>query len=155
MGFDASDEVQAAVAAIAMSQLGQFPPEIDKVRALELIGRQCGLFGEASRQGRGGLKRAMRYFLADISAALERRRDRTAGAQQCGAKTRRGTACRCHVEPGRPRCRLHGGRSTGPKTAEGKRRSLAALKAGHRRWRDAAKPAALGHQSAGMVATTT
>jgi len=40
----------------------------------------------------------------------------------CGARTRRGTACIMRVEPGRRRCRLHGGRSTGPKTQEGRRR---------------------------------
>ena len=39
-------------------------------------------------------------------------------AARCGAKTRRGTPCQC---PGMPngRCRLHGGLSTGPKTADG------------------------------------
>lgn len=39
-------------------------------------------------------------------------------AVSCGAKTRRGALCRC---PGMAngRCRLHGGLSTGPKTAEG------------------------------------
>lgn len=39
-------------------------------------------------------------------------------AARCGAKTRRGTVCQC---PGMAngRCRLHGGLSTGPKTAEG------------------------------------
>src|SRR6478672_4571503 len=42
-------------------------------------------------------------------------------APRCGAKTRRGTACQA---PGMPngRCRLHGGRSTGPRTAEGLQR---------------------------------
>ncbi len=39
-------------------------------------------------------------------------------APRCGAKTRQGTPCRC---PGmrNGRCRIHGGLSTGPKTAEG------------------------------------
>jgi hypothetical protein len=32
------------------------------------------------------------------------------------------------------RCRMHGGLSTGPKTPEGKARTLAALKAGFQRW---------------------
>ena len=39
-------------------------------------------------------------------------------ATRCGAKTRRGTRCRCPAMPN-GRCRLHGGLSTGPKTAEG------------------------------------
>jgi len=39
-------------------------------------------------------------------------------APRCGAKTRRKTAC---LSPAMPngRCRLHGGKSTGPKTKEG------------------------------------
>jgi len=40
-------------------------------------------------------------------------------AQRCGARTRRGTACECPAIRGRRRCRLHGGLSTGPRTAEG------------------------------------
>lgn len=37
---------------------------------------------------------------------------------QCGARTRRGTACRAPAMKN-GRCRLHGGKSTGPKTPEG------------------------------------
>ena len=39
-------------------------------------------------------------------------------APRCGAKTRRGTLCQCPAMPN-GRCRLHGGLSTGPKTADG------------------------------------
>ena len=39
-------------------------------------------------------------------------------APRCGAKTRRGTPCRCPAMAN-GRCRLHGGLSTGPRTAEG------------------------------------
>ena len=39
-------------------------------------------------------------------------------APRCGAKTRRGTGCRGPAMPN-GRCRMHGGLSTGPKTAEG------------------------------------
>jgi hypothetical protein len=39
-------------------------------------------------------------------------------AARCGAKTRRGTRCQCPARPN-GRCRLHGGLSTGPKTAAG------------------------------------
>ena len=46
--------------------------------------------------------------------------------QSCGARTRRGTACQKSPVAGRPRCRLHGGLSTGPKTPEGKARIAAA-----------------------------
>lgn len=39
-------------------------------------------------------------------------------APRCGAKTRRGTPCQCPAVTN-GRCRLHGGLSPGPKTAEG------------------------------------
>ena len=40
----------------------------------------------------------------------------------CGAKTRSGHPCRKPALKRKRRCRLHGGASTGPKTAEGKAR---------------------------------
>lgn len=52
----------------------------------------------------------------------------------CGALTRRRTFCRCKALPN-GRCKLHGGLSTGPRTVEGKARSLAAMQAGYRRWK--------------------
>jgi hypothetical protein len=39
-------------------------------------------------------------------------------APRCGAKTRKGTACRSAAMPN-GRCRMHGGMSTGPRTPEG------------------------------------
>ena len=39
-------------------------------------------------------------------------------APRCGAKTRQGSACQAPAMPN-GRCRLHGGKSTGPRTAEG------------------------------------
>jgi hypothetical protein len=51
----------------------------------------------------------------------------------CGARTRRGTACLC-MALSNGRCRLHGGLSTGPRTGEGRRRSLEALRQGWLRW---------------------
>src|ERR1017187_5454211 len=39
-------------------------------------------------------------------------------AARCGAKTRRGTLCQCPAMAN-GRCRLHGGLSTGPRTADG------------------------------------
>lgn len=49
----------------------------------------------------------------------------------CGAKTRKGTPCRCKVVRA-GRCRLHGALSTGPKTAEGKRRVAENLPTWHK-----------------------
>ena len=45
---------------------------------------------------------------------------------RCLAKTRRGTLCQNPAIGGRNRCKLHGGRSTGPRTEEGKARSIEA-----------------------------
>jgi hypothetical protein len=46
--------------------------------------------------------------------------------KRCLAKTRRGTLCQKAALKGKARCRLHGGKSTGPRTAEGKARVTAA-----------------------------
>ena len=46
--------------------------------------------------------------------------------QRCGAKTRRGTACQRPASKKNGRCRLHGGQSTGPKSAEGRAKIAAA-----------------------------
>ncbi|MDZ7697626.1 MAG: HGGxSTG domain-containing protein [Deltaproteobacteria bacterium] len=43
-------------------------------------------------------------------------------ALRCGAKTRKGTVCKAPAMAN-GRCRLHGGKSTGPKTPEGLARS--------------------------------
>lgn len=51
---------------------------------------------------------------------------------RCGARTKKnGTPCKCRpvsLTTGNGRCKWHGGMSTGPKTAEGRARSLANLK---------------------------
>ncbi|MGA0613325.1 HGGxSTG domain-containing protein [Paracoccus sp. KR1-242] len=51
--------------------------------------------------------------------------------QTCGAMTRKGFECMLKSEPGKQRCRLHGGLSTGPTTAEGKARIAEAQR---KRW---------------------
>uniref|UniRef100_UPI00406CDA23 HGGxSTG domain-containing protein n=1 Tax=Phaeobacter sp. PT47_59 TaxID=3029979 RepID=UPI00406CDA23 len=59
----------------------------------------------------------------------------SAGAQtfskQCGARTRKGTACRSRPIPGKRRCRFHGGLSSGPKTQAGRNRIAEAQR---KRW---------------------
>src|SRR3954471_8604782 len=45
---------------------------------------------------------------------------------RCGARTRRGTPCRGLAVRNRRRCRMHGGLSTGPRTAGGLERMRAA-----------------------------
>jgi len=56
---------------------------------------------------------------------------------RCGAKTRRGTACQCPAMAN-GRCRLHGGLSTGPQSAEGIERIRRAVTK-HGRYSKAAK----------------
>ena len=41
---------------------------------------------------------------------------------KCGAKTRKGNLCQVRALPGKRRCKFHGGMSTGPKSADGRRR---------------------------------
>jgi len=43
-------------------------------------------------------------------------------ASCCAARTRSGKPCRSSPVTGRTRCRMHGGASTGPRAAEGKKR---------------------------------
>ncbi|EAQ05380.1 HGGxSTG domain-containing protein [Yoonia vestfoldensis] len=52
--------------------------------------------------------------------------------QACGAKTRAGTPCKNPAVTGKARCRMHGGKSTGAKTPEGRAR-LSALHLKHGR----------------------
>ena len=53
----------------------------------------------------------------------------------CGAKTRKDTPCRNMSEPGKKRCKFHGGKSTGPKTCEGKAKIAEAQRIRWARWR--------------------
>ena len=49
-------------------------------------------------------------------------------AQICNAVSRTGERCKSKRLPNSTKCALHGGKSTGPKTKEGKARALANLK---------------------------
>ena len=67
----------------------------------------------------------------DVRIGLEWRFGANWPGQRCGAKTRRGTLCQRPARKASGRCRLHGGRSTGPKTQEGRAKIAAAnLKTG-------------------------
>ncbi len=48
----------------------------------------------------------------------------------CGARTRRGTACQSKLLLAGRRCKFHGGKSTGPRTPEGKAKAIAVMLAG-------------------------
>ncbi len=63
---------------------------------------------------------------------------------RCGARTRAGGPCRApavwdhhHDRPHNGRCRMHGGLSTGPRTAAGRRRIAAAMRQRWAAWRAA------------------
>ena len=45
--------------------------------------------------------------------------------RRCSARCRDGNTCNARAVKGRGRCRLHGGESTGPRTSEGRLRTLA------------------------------
>ena len=71
-----------------------------------------------------------------FAAYLARRKKREAQRLAChrvicGAKTRKGGQCRNKSEPGKRRCKFHGGKSTGAKTTEGLARIVEAQR---RRW---------------------
>jgi hypothetical protein len=62
---------------------------------------------------------------AEDAAARQWRKDQKQRMQKkahplCGAVTRGGSACKAKAVPGKRRCRLHGGLSTGPKTQTGR-----------------------------------
>lgn len=62
-------------------------------------------------------------------------RPRTRSGKVCGARNRRGLPCQCKLLFRGGRCRFHGGLSTGPRTEEGRRRALLAMRTGWLAWR--------------------
>lgn len=73
---------------------------------------------------------------ARLAEAMEREAHRAARRRvRCGAKTRKGTPCQMKSEPGRARCKFHGGMSTGAKTPEGRDRIRQAQLRRWARWR--------------------
>lgn len=70
-------------------------------------------------------------------ARIKARNDAWAARRRvvCGVKTRKGTPCRCKYEPGKRRCKFHGGKSTGARTPEGKAGIAEANRLRWARWR--------------------
>ena len=62
----------------------------------------------------------------DVRIGLEWRFGPDWPGQRCGAKTRRATPCQRPARKVNGRCRLHGGRSTGAKSQEGRAKIAAA-----------------------------
>jgi hypothetical protein len=70
-----------------------------------------------------GFRRMMRNDKSTVPlGACDRSGDGSALNRQdrprCGARNRRGCPCAVRVEPGKKRCRFHGGLSTGPRTGK-------------------------------------
>lgn len=85
------------------------------------IVRGLGALSPAERE------RAAEDFRPGILRALKRELKQDRQRVPCGAYCRTtGNPCRALSVPGKRRCRLHGGLSTGPKTAAGKARCAAA-----------------------------
>jgi hypothetical protein len=66
------------------------------------------------------------HAIAIVNAINKHYRSQPQLGETCGAKTRKGTPCKCKALRN-GRCKLHGGMSTGPKTPAGKRQSAANL----------------------------
>lgn len=60
---------------------------------------------------------------------------------RCEATTRNGEPCAMPVVPGKMRCKLHGGLSTGPRTPEGRARIAAAQRARWQKTKEICEPA--------------
>lgn len=96
--------------------------ESGQLTALQKNGRR-----ELAGSPKKGAGAPMPAWAADWMAQ-EARRQATRRVT-CGAKRHRdGQPCQAKSEPGKRRCRFHGGRSTGPRTPEGKARALANLR---------------------------
>lgn len=102
-------------------------------RMAEVLGRR--IMPPVHTRARGGVLSVTEEtaLLVDILDGMPRKLVKQLVAPRviCGAKTRSGAPCRAKSEPGRKRCRFHGGLSTGPKTLAGKRRIAEAQ---HKRW---------------------
>jgi transcriptional regulator with XRE-family HTH domain len=118
----------------ARVNLGGWAP----LRILEALGL-AALTHQYARAGGWGLSgqcemQARMDAQVAVQTALWQEREAQRAARRrviCGARTRKGTPCRNKSEPGKKRCKFHGGKSTGPRTAEGKARIAEAQR---RRW---------------------
>ncbi|WP_426034037.1 HGGxSTG domain-containing protein [Cypionkella sp. TWP1-2-1b2] len=104
----------------------------------EALGLRSNPSSIARAGGRGVSFREQADAQAEVlfAAYLARRKQREAHHIAtrrviCGAKTRKGGQCRNKSEPGKRRCKFHGGKSTGAKTPEGLARIAEAQR---RRW---------------------
>lgn len=99
--------------------------------------KDAGFLDHSTRAGGWGVRLLRENALeAQAEAMLSRMQERQAQRLArlrvtCEAKTRAGGECRNKSEPGKRRCKFHGGKSTGAKTPEGRARIAEAQR---RRW---------------------
>ena len=72
---------------------------------------------------------------------------RRKGWRLCGAKTRAGGCCQVRAEPGKARCRFHGGKSTGPKTPAGRARIAEVQRQRWQRYRERVRAVSSGDET--------
>ena len=85
---------------------------------------------------------------AQLVAFKDREAQRVARRRvRCGARTRKGTPCRNKSEPGKRRCKFHGGLSTGARTPEGIERIREAQRRRWARARDKSAAVPTGNQA--------
>ena len=123
-------------------QYWEAKPQIGRKSAGERMAEALGLrinWKPTARAGARGISwqeqanaQAETLFAAYLARSKNREAQRLARLRIiCGAKTRKGGQCRNKSEPGKRRCKFHGGKSTGAKTPEGLARIAEAQK---RRW---------------------
>ena len=123
-------------------QYWEAKPQIGRHSAGERMAEALGLrinWKPPARAGGWGISwqeqadaHAEALFAAYLARTKAREAQRIATLRViCGAKTRKGGECRNKSEPGKRRCKFHGGKSTGAKTPEGIARIAEAQR---RRW---------------------
>ena len=99
-------------------------------RAHAVLGLE-GLMAQHNCSEADALKMSNAYNVrhgVDVRHSIENNAKQS-GRVVCGAKRHRdGHPCQAKSEPGKRRCRFHGGRSTGPRTEAGKARAVANLR---------------------------
>lgn len=116
-----------------VTQAADLPAQLGAAQLVQLAALEAQILAQETRRREGELQR---QAAREARQQLRRRSEREVHHAQpeptrCGALTRRGAACRHAVEPGRARCKFHGGLSTGARTPEGRTRISEAQQ---RRW---------------------
>ncbi len=113
-------------------------------RMIEVLGVKVGraVFRDAIARASGdGVLHAEQAAIARMEARraakaqAKPKLSQTCRQVRCGARTRKGHPCRLLSEPDRRRCKFHGGRSTGPRTPEGRARIAEAQRHRWASWR--------------------